>query len=360
MRPCFSPSARVALCAVALVAACAVPALAATRPAKPNRAAIATGPASEGSLPLLGEVLDIVAASRPDVTDPTRAAAAIRTALGEADRLGAIFAGDVLASEVRQLNEKAARERFACSEDLFAMLDSARALAAETEGAYDLTDAPLARVWSARDAPERSAVAEARAAVGWRMLLLEPERRVARFIKPGMAVTPGPVARGYVLDRVAETLRRRGVVRARLECGDAVLAFTPREPWIADITGSDGRPVLSLALSNAACATAASGDGAAGRPGDGAPAFDPRSGQPVRTRASVTVIAPEATRAGALAAALLVLGRDGAEAHARSHPGLGVVWIEPAGDFESVRVWAWNFSAIEPAPAVRVEWMTRP
>ncbi|HVP14503.1 MAG TPA: FAD:protein FMN transferase, partial [Terriglobales bacterium] len=309
------------------------------------------------SCPLLGDVLDVVAASRSDVTDTVRTARALDAALEEAGRLGAMLEPDDSTSELRRLNEEAAEGSFLCTDDLFAVLESAKELAAETDGAYDPTAGALARLWSGRggrEEPERADVSDARGAVGWRMLLLDPERRGVRFTRPGPVVAPGSAATGYVLDRAAETLRRHGVVRAKLAIGDEVLAFTTREAWPVRLPGLDGRPAICIALSNAACAIAAAGTA-------GVPAvIDPRTGQTVRGRVAVTVVARTASRAGPLAAALLVLGRDAATAYARTHPETGVLWLEPAGDPESVRAWAWNLGAIEPEPGMRVEWMARP
>jgi thiamine biosynthesis lipoprotein len=352
------------LLATLAIAAAGAPALAAPKPGKANRAAAATGPRVERSLAILGETLAIVAASRVDVTDTTRTAAAIGMALDEAARLEAILSPDREGSELTRLNRAAAQDRFACSGDLFAALDTARELAGETDGAYDPTLGPLARVWAAqggRGAPDRLELSAARALVGWRMLLLEPGLRTARFTRPGMSVALGAVAGGHVLDRTADALRAGGIVRARLELGGTILAFTSHDPWVVSVPGWDSRAVLSLALSNAACATALQPGGADAESGArGRSPIDPRTGESARGQASVTVIAPSAARAGALAAALLVMGRDGAEAHARARPDLGVLWIEPAGDLASVRVWAWNLGTIEPRPGVRVEWMTHP
>lgn len=352
------------LLATLVIAGVAAPALTAPKPGKANRAAAATGPRVERSFPVLGETLAIVAASRVNVTDTTHAAAAIGMAHEEAARLEAILSPDQEGSELARLNRAAAQDRFACSRDLFAALGTAVALAGETEGAYDPTIGPLARVWSAqggRGAPDRLELSAARALVGWRMLLLEPGLGTARFMRPGMGVSLGPVAGGYVLDRAAEALRGLGIARARLELGGTILAFTAYEPWVVSVPAWDDRAVLSLALSNAACATALPPGGAGSESGArGRSTVDPRTGEAARGQASVTVIAPSAARAGALAVALLVMGRDGAEAHARAHPDHGVLWIEPAGDLASVRVWAWNLGTIEPSPGVRVEWMTHP
>jgi thiamine biosynthesis lipoprotein ApbE len=86
--------------------------------------------------------------------------------------------------------------------------------------------------------------------------------------------------------------------------------------------------------------------------------LDPRTGQPVPTRASVSVLAATSMRADALATALLVMGRLAAAAWAVEHPDAGVLWLEPAG--ESTRAWTWNLKDCTAAPGVRVEWMRAP
>jgi thiamine biosynthesis lipoprotein len=357
-----SPPLRLVVLTAAALATAALPAYAAPVTGKANRAAVAVGPRVERSLPIMGGTLRIAAASRAGVMDTTRATDAIALAFEEATRLEGVFAPGAQASELARLNRAADTDRHDCSADLYAVLDTALALAGETEGAFDPTCGPLERLWSEQGnhgTPPRSELSAARALVGWRMLLLEPGRRKVRFMKPGMSVELGAAAEGYVLDRAKDALRSVGIMRARLDLGDQVLAFTPHDPWLVTVSDWDDAPVVSLALSNAACATAW-GPGPAGnhRQSTTSPAIDPRTGEPVRARSEVTVVAPSAMRASALAKALLVMGRDAAEAYAQAHPDLGVLWLEPAGDFVSVRIWAWNLGTVEVQPGVRLEWMT--
>ena len=57
---------------------------------------------------------------------------------------------------------------------------------------------------------------------------------------------------------------------------------------------------------------------------------DPRSGQPLRRRAQVTVLAPSAAVAEAASTALLVLGHRALDDFARNH-GVDACWIDHAG-----------------------------
>jgi thiamine biosynthesis lipoprotein len=333
------------------------PAPAAGRPGTVNRAAAATGPRVQRSVPVLDEVLSIVAASRGSVTDTVRASAALDLAFAEAERLAGVFAPGEGAGELARLNRTAAEQRFSCSADLYAALEAAAALAAETDGAYDPTSGPLLRTWDRRSgarAPDAGDLAAARRLTGWRMLALDPGNRTARFLRPGMEVALGAIARGAVLERAAGLLRERGIARARLELGGDVFAFTTHEAWSATIPGpaGGGRTVMTLMVSNAAVATAQT------RSDGRARVLDPRTGQSPPGEVSVTVVGRSALRTRALAEALLVLGRDRAQEYARAHPEAGVLWLEPLDG--GVRAWAWNLGRIAPEPGVRVEWMTEP
>jgi thiamine biosynthesis lipoprotein len=300
-------------------------------------------------------VLSIAATGRPDVTDPDRVTTAIGLALDEADRLAALFSTDG-PSELARLNHVAGGGLFACSADLYAALDAACALAAETDGAFDPTTGPLLDAWTRHGGDGATGpddLPAARDLVGWRLLRLEPERRSVHFARAGMSVTLDAVARGCVLERAARVLRERGIARARLELAGTVLAFTRHDPWEAIAPGPVGDPAVRLILSNAACATVVQPVG--NHPGAGAPpVLDPRTGRPAPGGVSVTVVTARAERARALAEALVVMGRDGAEAYSRAHPEVGVLWLEPAS--EGLRAWRWNLGALEPVSDTRIEW----
>ncbi len=322
-----------------------------------NRAAVVTGPCVERSAPVMDDVLSIVAASRGNATDTARAAAALDLAFAEAERLAGVFAPGAGGGELALLNRTAAEQRFPCSADLYAVLEAACALADETDGAYDPTSGPLRRAWDQRGAaraPDAGDLAAARRLAGWRMLALDPGGRTVRFGRAGMEVAPDAVARGMVLERAAGRLRERGIARARLELGGEVLAFTTYDAWPAAIPGpaGGGATALTLTVSNGAVATARSGREGPAR------VLDPRTGQLPLAEASVTVVERSPLRVRALAEALLVQGRDAAEAYARAHPGTGVLWLEPFGP--GLRAWVWNLGRVQPEPGVQVEWMTEP
>ena len=80
--------------------------------------------------------------------------------------------------------------------------------------------------------------------------------------------------------------------------------------------------------------------------------LDPRTGEPVLGQASVSVAAASGTRADALSTALLVMGRERAQAYAAAHPELGVLWLEPSAHGLAAR--AWNLTIDSVAAGVHV------
>jgi thiamine biosynthesis lipoprotein len=330
--------------------------------AKPHRnpAAAAPQPQAQRARLLMGTLCTVMA----EAVDTTRAGNAVEAAFEEIARLERVMSGWRDDSELSGLNAGAHENRVPVSADLYAALDSALALARDTDGAFDPTVEPLIRAWDLRGEGRVPSAIEARdalATVGWRRVQLEPGARTARYSAPGVSVDLGGIGKGYALDRASDVLRQLGVKRALVNFGGEVLAFTHREPWQVTIADPADRlrPVLRLSLSNGAVSTSAQSERGFTRNGVRyGHVLDPRSGAPVRSDASVSVVSRSATRADALSTALLVMGRENAARYAAAHPGIGVLWLEPSEGV--IRAWAWNLAAIHPEPGARVQWMSNP
>ena len=317
-------------------------------------------PAVERGRWLMGTLCTISA----EAPDTAQAAKAIDVAFGAIARLEKVMSGWRDDSELARLNSRTGGEEFPCSPDLFAALVAARDLAAETGGAFDPTVEPFIRAWDLRGegrVPTAAELDKARDVVGYLGLQLDRPRRIASFARTGMAVDLGGIGKGIALDRAAEALRAGGVRRALLNFGGEILAAgegDPRELAVAD-PADRLRPAVLLKLAPGALSTSAQSERGFERDGVRyGHVLDPRSGQPLATRASVSVVAASSARADALATALLVMGRQTAAAWAMEHRDVGVLWLEPAG--EGVRAWTWNLEGVTAAPGARVEWMRAP
>ena len=215
-------------------------------------------------------------------------------------------------SRLSRFNRAPPGEWFGVSADMVRVVAAAAAVSGATDGAFDVTVAPLVGEFGFGPA---QAVAEEAAQVDYRLLEFRENPPALRKAAP-LRVDLSAIAKGFAVDRVAELLAGAGCSAALVEIGGEVRVFGSAPGggnWrIAIESPGDGFLPGTLTLNEGSIAT--SGDYRQIGERGGARTthiIDPRSGVPVApTLASATVIAPTAMQADALATALMVLGDD--------------------------------------------------
>ncbi len=129
-----------------------------------------------------------------------------------------------LGSLLNKLNREAGAGPVRLPARLFELLTLCQRVHRESGGAFDPSVAPWMEAWGFRggaDAGDGAAAraAAARAAVGLDGLRLDAAARTARFLRPGMQLDLGGVAKGVALDRSAEALADAGVAHFLLHGG---------------------------------------------------------------------------------------------------------------------------------------------
>jgi thiamine biosynthesis lipoprotein len=229
------------------------------------------------------------------------------------------------------------------SEDLWRVVAAGQEVAAATDGAFDMTVAPLVVRWGFGPAPRVSIpqgeeIRAIRARTGHQGLRLDGGRRLATKRRADLELDLGGIAKGYGVDLAASALDAAGAEHYMVEAGGEVRTRGVNangQPWRIGIEQPDAMPQRArfiVPLSGRAMAT--SGDyrnyfEAAGR--RYSHEIDPRTGAPIDHRlCSVTVVAEDCMRADALATALLVLGPDRGVQLAESL-GLAAYFVERHG-----------------------------
>jgi thiamine biosynthesis lipoprotein len=224
----------------------------------------------------------------------------------------------------------------------------------QTGGAFDITSAPLSKLWGFHDRrgrfPEAHEIDQVLERVGSRWLRLDAEAHTVGFEKPGLEINLGSIGKGFALDRCAHLMLQRGVADFLVHGGQSsVLAQGSRmgiEPagwWVAlKHPFRESQRLGEIRLQDQALGTSGSGNQffhfRGRRYGH---ILDPRSGWPVEGMLATTVLAPNAALADGLATALHVLGREAAEDFCRRHAELGAILVCPAsrsGGIELVTV----------------------
>jgi FAD:protein FMN transferase len=261
-------------------------------------------------------------------------------------------------SELNRINLLAAEEPVEVAPPLFDLLRQAMTLYEETQGAYDITAAPLWEAWGfARRAgaiPSDAQLAEARSRVGGHLVELDAARRTVRFRQPGVRLNLGSIGKGRALDVCAEQLLAMGMADFLLHGGQSsVLARgsptldPPRgtesaeQLWEIGVChpGQPGRRLGVVRLRDRALGTSGGQFQSFRHRGRRfGHILDPRSGRPAEGALSTTVVAPTAALADALSTAFYVMGPDRSLDYCRTHPEIGAVLVCPAPHGKDVEV----------------------
>ncbi|MEM1094338.1 MAG: FAD:protein FMN transferase [Bacteroidota bacterium] len=257
--------------------------------------------------------------------DPTRLRAAGEEALGEIERLEAKLSYYRPTSLLSRVNREAARQPVRVDPLFFELLETAHAVHAATDGAFDLTVGPLMRAWGfVRDTghpPEEEALHAAREATGLHHVQLDPTQRTVGFAQQGVEIELGAIGKGYALDEAALILEEHGIADALLHGGTSTVVALGQPPdadaWTVAVPFpgpmDEEAKVLSVVEVPSGHALAVSSVwGKAFRDGDRVlgHVLDPRLGEPVAGATLAAVLHPSATIADALSTAFLVLGAN--------------------------------------------------
>jgi thiamine biosynthesis lipoprotein len=253
---------------------------------------------------------------------------AIARAFEEMDRLIGLLSRHDRTSPVSHLNATGRLD--GPPPEVRAVVGAGLAFHGASAGAFDISVAPLLELFGARlgaDAPSAPSAAEVRETlerVGARHVAAS-RRRIA-FARTGMAITLDGIAKGYIVDALARVLERHGVKRYLVDAGGDIRSRGTKEggaPWavaVRDPSGGETYPDV-VALRDGAVATSGTYEVFF----DHARAFhhivDARTGWSPTHSVSVSILAPTATAADALATAVLVM-----------EPRAGVAFVERLRD----------------------------
>ena len=254
--------------------------------------------------------------------DSSSAAAAAQAAFARIAELNGILSDYDTDSELSRLSRTAGEGRaIPLSPDLWLVLSRAQKIAAETDGAFDITVGPCVSLWRKarreKKLPRADLLAETLKAVGWQKLKLDAKQRTATLLMPDMRLDLGSIAKGYAIDEALNVLRRRGIRSALVTGGGDMAAGDPppeRNGWritLAPLDVTNAPPARYVLLANAGLGT--SGDLFQHVEIDGrrySHIVDPKTGFGLTDHSLVTVIAKDCITANTLATAISVMGPD--------------------------------------------------
>jgi FAD:protein FMN transferase len=234
----------------------------------------------------------------------------VEAVLARIDRAASTWRND---SDASRFNRAAAREWVAVSVDLVTLVDTAREIHEQSDGAFDITVGPLVRLWGQGAVePSAAAIGAARGCVGMRLVETRPATAGVgpslRKSRAGVEIDLSGIAPGYAVDCIGARLLEMGSSAHLVELGGEVRAWgqsSEGRPWRVRLTHADAGQGQSREINlvdGEAVATSTC------RPGRSP--IDPRTGRPVtasRPRRAATVRATTCVTADAWAVAAIVL-----------------------------------------------------
>jgi len=260
------------------------------------------------------------------------------------DELNAVFSHYDPASEVSAFNRHSGNDWFPVSDRLAEVVTLAQDVSELSNGAFDITVAAAVDAWgfgataTTEGAATDAAVAAAARVTGYRNLEVRNESPALRKTDPAMRIDLSAIAKGYAVDQLAYLLEREGMRDYLVEIGGELRVAGARpdgKPWRIGIEPPDNnggaRSLVEYIVEPGNQAVASSGDYRNFYTIDEqriSHTIDPATARPVTNGlAAVTVIAPSAAQADALATALMVLGPQQGLALAEQE-GLAVMLTE--------------------------------
>jgi len=235
-----------------------------------------------------------------------------------AENKAALFDHRLPGSPLKELNDGRSPE---LPVELIKVLRLAMEIAEQSDGAFDPTIFPLISLWnfdSGGELPYEEEILAARNMVDYRLVKIDSQGAVE--LPSGYGFDLGGIAKGAVVDQIADYLKEEGYENFLIDAGgDILLSGLKRgkEPWSIGIRHPRSRDrligLLHLGGAGESRAVVTSGDYERYfEYGDKRyhHILDPHSGYPAESSISVTVIAATCARADGLATAVFVLGPD--------------------------------------------------
>jgi thiamine biosynthesis lipoprotein len=245
-------------------------------------------------------------------------------------------------SDVVKINAQAGIAPVQVSEDTFTIVKRAQEYAQLTNGAFDITIAPVEKLWGFYDqkyrVPTAEEVARALSLVDYRKVILDEHNRTVMLAEKGMEIDLGGIAKGYAVWAMYDLFKQRGVEHGLINFGGAIGAVGKRadgKDWVVGIKdprGEGGALIGELKISNNFVSS--SGDYERFFIKGGKRyfhVFDPANGFNPRQVIATTIVGPDSMDADILSTTLIVQGPARGLELMKTRQGFEALVIESSG-----------------------------
>jgi len=244
--------------------------------------------------------------------------AAAEEALAEIARLESILSLYQPTSEIAHLNQRAALEPVRVSPEVFTLLERCVDLSQQTQGAFDITLAPLMKCWhfinDTGAEPTPDAITTALTCTGMQYLQLDATDTTVQFARDGVMLDLGSIGKGYALECATALLLENEFENFLIHGGTSTVCARGTQangsPWRVAVEHPDENqlPLQFVDLKNESLSVSGIGgksfvDAEGNEQGH---VIDPRTGRPTQAARVTGVVCDSATESDSWATAFLV------------------------------------------------------
>ncbi|PTM03848.1 MAG: thiamine biosynthesis protein ApbE [Bacteroidetes bacterium] len=268
------------------------------------------------TLKLMGSRFDITVVAK----DSLAGEAYIDLAVAKIEEIERLISSWDPHSQTSTINRMAGINPVKVHPELFHLIERAIGISKLTDGAFDISYASLDKIWkfdgSMTTMPSAESIKASVAKVGYKNIILNKSDTSVFLKTPGMKIGFGAIGKGYAADKAKELLMAQGLSAGIINAAGDMNTWGKQangEEWKVAITNplNKNKVFAILPIRNSAVVT--SGNYEKYVNFDGVRythIIDPRSGYPSSGISSVTVFAPKAELADALATSVFVMGTE--------------------------------------------------
>ena len=256
----------------------------------------------------------------------------IEAVFDEAVRIDELMSTYKDSSRISEVNRNAAGKAVYAGEELVGLIQRALDISVLTRGAFDITYDSVGQLYDfrERERPDAETIARAKQSIDYRLVEVDRVASSVRFLKEGVRINLGGIAKGYVVERGVDLLRHNGVRHAIVTAGgdSRLLGDRRGRPFMIGIRDprQDDEIAIQVPLEGEAIST--SGDYERYFDEDGVRyhhIIQPSTGKPAGGVRSATVFGPDAVMTDALSTSVFVMGVD-----------MGLRLVAGLPDYESI------------------------
>jgi len=184
--------------------------------------------------------------------------------LNEMDRVNRLMSPYIEASQLSEINKFAHQGPVEVDQDLFTLIEKSIEVSLLTNGAFDITYASVGHLYDYRKKikPTEEEVAAAKLLIDYKNLVLDKAQSSISFLKKGVKIDLGGIAKGFAVDQSIKLLQETGIQHALVSAGGDTRLLGDRRgrPWLVGIRDPQNTKdvIAMLPLQNEALST--SGD----------------------------------------------------------------------------------------------------